>query len=370
MAAVFGRLGVTAFGGPAVHVAMMREELVGRRHWVDEQEFVDALGATAVLPGPGSTQVAMYLGRRRAGWVGLLVSAACFITPAVALVLAMAWAYVRYGHSPVGNGVLYGVRPVVVAIVALALARLLPTAVKGPVAGAVAAAGFALFLVGVDVLVVLAGAAVVMALWSNRKRLLRPPPPTAPPSLAVALAATGGRGPHRVPLESVFWKFLELGAVVFGGGYVLLAFLRRDLVSGLHWIGTGPLLAAVAAGQLTPGPVFTTATFIGYLIHGLSGALVASAAIFLPSFVMVAGLPSVIRRIRASHWLGAALDGLNAGAIGLLAGVAVSLGRQAVVDPPTALIGVATLAVLVRSRVNAAVLIVAGAAVGVVHVYA
>jgi chromate transporter len=368
--AVFSRLGVTAFGGPAVHVAMMRDELVGRRRWVDEQDFVDALGATAVLPGPGSTQVAMYLGRRRAGWVGLFLSGICFIAPALGLVLAMAWAYVRYGHSPVGSGVLYGIRPVVVAIVVVALGRLAPTAVKGPVEAAVAVAGFALFLVGADVLVVLGGAALVMALWTNRRRILRLPPASAPPSLAVALAASGGRSPHRVPLDSVFWKFLELGSVVFGGGYVLLAFLRRDLVSGLHWIGIGPLLAGVAAGQLTPGPVFTTAAFIGYLVHGPAGALVATAAIFLPSFVMVAGLPPAIRRIRGSRWLGAALDGLNAVAIGLLAGVAVTLGRQAVVDPPTALIGVATLAVLVWSRVNAAVLIVAGAAIGVVHVYA
>jgi chromate transporter len=377
VAAVSAKLGVLGFGGPAAHVALLRTEVVERRQWISDPEFVDLLGATSALPGPGSTQMVIAVGRRRAGWAGLLVAGTCFIAPATAIVLVLAWLYVSYGHLPAVGGVLYGVKPVVVAVIVMALCGLVAGAARTGAAPVVVAAGAAGgFLAGADPLVVLAVGAVALMVWRNAPRLgargsvagvVLPAVASSQGRGAGAVAARRTEAAAHVGLWPLVREFAKLGVIVFGSGYVLLAFLQRDLVHQLHWIGARQLLDAVAAGQVTPGPVFTTATFVGYLVRGVPGALLATLAIFLPSFVMVAVLVPVLPRLRRSSWASGALDGAGAAAVGLMAGVAVPLGRAAVVDPLTAVMAVVGLAALARFRVNTAWLVLAGAVVGVLH---
>jgi chromate transporter len=364
VAGVFLKLGAIAFGGPAVHVAMMHQETVVRRRWVEDQEFVDALGVTSVLPGPGSTQMSMVLGRHRAGWPGFVLGGVCFILPAFVIVLLVAVAYVHYGHSIVSGGLLYGVKPVVIAVVAQAVVALWRVAVTGPLAWLAAVGAVAGYFAGVDVLVLLVASAALLALVRNARRLRAGPALGVMPFSAIAVHAT------RVRTGSVFLEFLKLGAIVFGSGYVLLAFLQRDLVNGLHWLTTSKLLDAVAVGQLTPGPVFTTATFVGYLADGLAGAVVATAGIFLPSFLMVPIVAPLIGRLRRSPWTAAALDGVNAAAIGLMVAVGYVLATRAVIDPLTGTLAVAALVALVVFRVNSAWVVVVGAVIGVLHAVA
>jgi len=372
------KLGTIAFGGPAVHVAMLREETVRRRRWLQDAEFLDLFGAVSVLPGPSSTQLAIVLARRRAGWAGLLAGGVCFILPAMAIVLALAWAYVRYGSTPTGAGVLYGVGPVVIAVVVVAvweLARsaLVPhrehgwLAVAGLAAVGVAAAGG--YLAGLNVLVLLAASGLMVSLVSNWRRL-RPAARSLLPVLPVGLLATAAPARPQPGLAAVAGEFLKLGVVVFGSGYVLLAFLQRDLVGGLGWLDTRQVLDGVIAGQITPGPVFTTATFLGYLLGGVPAGIVATAAIFAPSFVMVAALEPLIGRIRSSPWAGAALDGITMAALGLMAGVTVDLGHTAITDPLTAVVALVALLVVLRWRPNTAWLVLAGAAIGIAHALA
>jgi len=369
------KLGTIAFGGPAVHVAMLREETVRRRRWLPDSEFLDLFGAVSVLPGPSSTQLAIVLARRRAGWPGLVVGGVCFVLPAMAIVLALAWAYVRYGSTPAGGGVLYGVGPVVIAVVAVAVWELTGSALRRhreqgrlAVAGmaAVGLAALAGYLASVNVLVILAAAGLVAALAGNRRRLRPGALLNALPVglLAAAVQARRQPGPSLVAVAA---EFLKLGVVVFGSGYALLAFLQRDLVTGLGWLSAREVLDAVVAGQVTPGPLFTTATFLGYLLGGLPAAIVATAAIFLPSFLMVAALEPLIGRVRRSRWAGAALDGVTVAALGLMAGVTIDLGRTAITDPLTAGIAVASLLVTLRLRPNPLWLVLAGAAIGVAH---
>jgi chromate transporter len=388
VALAFLRLGTIAFGGPAVHVAMMHDDMVTRRGWVDEEDFVDALGVTAILPGPGSTQLSMYLGRRRAGWRGLVLGGACFILPAMVLVTVLTWAYLRYGRTVAGTGLLYGIRPVVIAVLAQALVVLARTAVRGPLAALVGAGALAGLLLGVETFVLLAGAGLLVMVVRNRHRILGGAPtaliwPSMPmhhARLAAAgapgssgAAGTGATHVHHalhVRLGELALEFLKLGAVVFGSGYVLLAFLRHDLVGGLGWLGNNRLLDLVSIGQLTPGPVFTTATAIGYTLDGIPGALVATGAIFLPSFLLMALVSPWIPRIRRSPWLGGALDGVNAAAVGLMAAAGILLGRAAFVDALTVLLALGALVALVRFRANVALVVLAGGVVGLVHAYA
>jgi len=368
------KLGTIAFGGPAVHVAMLREETVRRRRWLPDGEFLDLFGAVSVLPGPSSTQLAIVLARRRAGWPGLVVGGVCFVLPAMAIVLALAWAYVRYGSTPAGGGVLYGVGPVVIAVVAVAVWELTGSALRRhreqgrlAVAGmaAVGLAALAGYLASVNVLVILAAAGLVAALAAGER--LRPGALLNALPVGLLAAAVQARRQPGPSLVAVAAEFLKLGVVVFGSGYALLAFLQRDLVTGLGWLSAREVLDAVVAGQVTPGPLFTTATFLGYLLGGLPAAIVATAAIFLPSFLMVAALEPLIGRVRRSRWAGAALDGVTVAALGLMAGVTIDLGRTAITDPLTAGIAVASLLVTLRLRPNPLWLVLAGAAIGVAH---
>jgi chromate transporter len=371
------RLGLTAFGGPAAHLAFMRSELVVRRGWVTEQELLDLIGGASLLPGPTSTEVALMLARRRKGWWAMLIAGACFILPSVVLVVALSWAYVHYGTTNAGAGILFGIKPVVVAIIANAVVGLARTAVKSWLLGAAAIAALAAYFLGVSPLLILLGAAAVVTLAANGDRWIRNAP-DALGSVPVLMASrhVGHRvGPApshlvKVSLWAVFLEFLKLGAIVFGSGYVLVTYLRGDLVLHGHWLTEAQLLATVAIGQVTPGPVFTTATSIGYVVGGLPGALIATVGIFLPSFVLVAALMPLLSRARRAKWSASALDGVNAGAVALMAGVTVQLGRASVLGWLTALVALVSLALLVRWRMNSTWLVVAGAVVGLVHAFA
>ncbi len=360
---VFLRLGVVAFGGPAAHIAMMREELVRRRRWVSDAQFIDLLGLTNLIPGPNSTEMAIHLGYLRAGAWGLVLGGVCFIVPAMLIVMALAWAYVRWGGLPVATGVLYGVKPVIIAIVLQAMWGLARTAVRGPLLAGAFVVAAALALAGVHELLVLFGAGGVAALVVPRRRAVAGAVAAlawaTPARVMAAAAAAGG-----VTLGTMTLVFLKIGAVLYGSGYVLLAFLRADFVERLGWLTDRQLLDAVAVGQVTPGPVFTTATFIGFLLAGWTGAVLATVAIFLPSFVFVAASRPLLPRLRGSRRAAAFLDGVNVAALGLMAAVTWQLGRAAVVDPLTAALALAAAVLLVRTRLNSVWLLAAGGALG------
>jgi chromate transporter len=381
VAILFVRLGFTAFGGPAAHIAIMRTEVVERRRWVSEDRFVDLIGITNLIPGPSSTELAIYLGYLRAGWPGLLVAGICFIGPSMLIVLALAWAYVTYGALPQVGWLFYGIQPVVVAIIAQAIWNLGPTIFKGVLVAAVALLVLVLYLLGVNVLMLLFGGAFFYAVlrlvehqWKSKQTLNSVLVPVglevgcfvwkaALPALGTGLLASS------VPfsLLILFLTFLKLGAVVYGSGYTLLAFLRIDLVQNLHWLTDKQLLDAVSIGQFTPGPVFTTVTFIGYLVGGIPGAGLATLGIFLPSFLLIALIHPVAARLRQATWTATLLDGVNAAALALMTGVLVQLGQHALSDVLTWVVGLVSFAILLRWKINSVWFILAGAAVGLLR---
>src|SRR5215475_10702303 len=288
LAWVFLRLGTIAFGGPAAHLAMMEEEVVRRRAWLSRDEFLDLLGATNLIPGPNSTEMAIHIGRRRAGWPGLLVAGSCFILPAALIVTALAWAYVRYGSLPQTDALLYGVKPVVIAIILQALWRLGRAALKTKSLALVGAVGILLNFLGVHELVILFGAGTAIGLGSMvAGRMRRGESLSLIPAAFLLRTALAAPATSSFGLWPLFFFFLKVGSVLFGSGYVLLAFLRADLVERWRWLTEPQLFDAITAGQVTPGPVFTTATFIGYVLGGLPGAIVATVGIFLPAFFFV-----------------------------------------------------------------------------------
>jgi chromate transporter len=362
LARLFLKLGILAFGGPAAHIAMMREEVVTRRRWMEDQEFLDLVGATNLIPGPNSTELAIHLGRIRAGWRGLVVAGACFIVPAALIVLLLAILYGRYGSTPEAARLLYGIIPVIVAVIAQALWGLLKTAVKGPLTAAVGAIALALYLLGVGEIPLLAAGAVVVLLAKVGLRTWRGTLSIAPLGLPLGLL----QAPVGFGLPGVFFSFLKIGSVLFGSGYVLLAFLRTEFIASGR-LTEQQLLDAVAVGQFTPGPVFTTATFIGYLLEGVPGAVLATVGIFLPAFVFVSLTGPLIPRLRRSPVMSNLLDGLNVTSLALMAGVTWQLGRNAIVDPFSALLAAVALFLLIRFKVNAAWLVIGGGALGLLY---
>jgi chromate transporter len=388
VAAVFLKLGTVAFGGPAAHIALMEEEFVRRRKWMTEQEFLDRLGAANLIPGPSSTEMAIYIGHTKRGWLGLIVAGCCFIIPAAILVCAIAAAYVRYGSLPQVGGVLYAIKPVVIAVVLQAFWKLKQSAVKTKWLGAIGVMSAVVLLLGVDNLLVLLCAGVLSAFPIFIERLRRRPMATSAGILALPLrskaiaaglawlkpriagtgflaAVAGAAVPFGI--GRLFLTFLKIGSVLFGSGYVLLAFLRSDFVTHLHWLTEKQLLDAVAVGQVTPGPVFTTATFIGYIAGGIPGAVVATIGIFLPGFLLVAVSGPLIPKIRRSAVAGALLDGVIVGSLALIGVVTWQLGRAALIDPLTIAIACVSAVLLFAFRLNAVWLIVAAAIVGAIH---
>lgn len=372
---LFLRLGLFSFGGPAVYIAMMRDEVVSRRRWVDDAHFLDLLGATNLIPGPNATEMAIHLGRGRAGWRGLVLGGLCFTTPAVLITLGFAWAYVRYGSTPEVSWLLYGVKPVIIGVVVQALWALGRTAVRGLLQPAVGIAALVLYMLGVNEIALLFGAAAFVMVARNLTRLagrtagaglLLPGLGAAKMALPLGAGAAAATAAS-VSLSQLFLTFLKIGSILYGSGYVLLAFLRADFVERLGWLTEKQLLDAVAAGQVTPGPVLSTATFIGYLLGSWQGALLATVAVFLPSFVFVTVSGPIIPHLRRWPWTGALLDGVNVAALALMAGVTWQLGRAAVVDPLTAVLAVLGAVMLVKFNVNSVWLVLLGGLTGLAY---
>jgi len=365
LALLFLRLGATAFGGPAAHIAIMEEEVVRRRRWLTRAEFIDMLGAANLIPGPNSTEMAIHIGHRRAGWPGLVVAGACFILPAAFLVAAIAWAYVRWGRLPEAAGLLAGVKPVVVAVVLQALVGFGRSAIRTVPLGIVAAAAALAAALGGDELAVLLGAGIAMGAVRLAARRKGTAAALLPPAALGALLPAAGAAAAGYTAAGLFLVFLKIGSVLYGSGYVLLAFLRSELVHRLGWLTEAQLLDAVAVGQVTPGPVFTTATFVGWVLGGATGATVATLGIFLPAFVFVAISGPLVPRIRASPVAGAFLDGVNVASLALMAVVTVELARAAVTGWATAALAAVSAVLLLRYRVSSTWLILGGAVLGV-----
>jgi chromate transporter len=364
-ALVFLKLGTIAFGGPAAHLAMMEEEFVRRRQWMTQAEFLDRLATANLIPGPSSTEVAIFVGQLKRGWRGLIVAGSCFIIPEAVIVTAIAWAYVRFGALPKAEGVLSAIKPAVVAIVIQALGKLARTGVRTPLLAVVAVLAAGLSFLGVSPVLVLVFAGLMsVAALAMKNRLLGVSVVGLPKVVAGAMAVAAVGTAFPVGLGRLFLSFLKVGSVVFGSGYVLLAFLQAEFVQRLHWLTDKQLIDAVAVGQFTPGPLFTTATFIGYVAAGWMGAVMATVGIFLPGFVLVAVSGPLIPRLRRSAVAAAALDGVVAGSLALIAVVAWQLGKASIVDRTTLVVFGASLIVLLRFRVNSAWLIAAAAVVG------
>jgi chromate transporter len=366
---LFLRLGGTAFGGPAAHIALMEDEVVRRRAWLSREEFLDLLAAANLIPGPNSTELAIHIGYRRAGWPGLLVAGVCFIVPAMLLVTLLAWTYVRFGALPSLAGVLVGIKPVIIAVVAQALWGFGKTACKSLPLGLLGVAALIASFVGVhELLVLLFAALIVLSVHFARHLQRQPGRSTAILPLGLSFAALAPASSlteaAQVGLAPLFFFFLKVGSVLFGSGYVLLAFLRADLVERWHWLSEAQLLDAIAVGQFTPGPVFTTATFIGYLLGGVPSALLATLGIFLPAFVFVAASAPFLPRLRRLPAAAAALDGLHVASLALMLNATWFLARSAITGWPTLALALLSLLLLVRFRINSAWLVLGGALLG------
>lgn len=366
--AVSLKLGLTAFGGPAAHIAMLHEEVVVRRKWLSDQHFLDLLGATNLIPGPNSTEMVLHTGYEQGRLRGMLIAGLCFILPASIITLAFAWLYQRYGANPAAGWLLYGVKPVVIAVIANAIWSLARTVAGRPWLLGLGAVVAGLALVGVNELALLFGAGglvMVIRRWSTIGR--RPTDLFLVPPIIPASMLPGAVISTTVEAYSawqLFLLFLRIGATLYGSGYVLIAFIQDDLVDRLGWLTEAQLIDAVAVGQFTPGPVSSTATFVGYLVGGWGGALLATVGIFLPAFVFVALSNPLLPRLRDSAWAAGFLDGVSVAAVGLMAAVAWTLGRASVIDPITAALAIGSLFGFVILRMNSVWLIAGGAAIG------
>jgi len=384
----FFRLGCIAFGGPAAHIALMRRELVQQRKWATDEEFVDMLGVTNLIPGPNSTELTMHLGAKRAGWAGLWLAGIAFVVPAVVIVTALAWAYVEYGETPAGEGIILGITPFILAVIIQAIWGLRTAALKGIETLAVGLAVIALALVGVGEIPLIFGAGIFLLLLSLGMRratgggasVLGPIRGRArggmtrrrPAFLPFLPGGTPWAGlfattPAAYSLLDLFLAFLKIGAVLYGSGYVLLSFMETEFVVNRAWLTEQQLVDAIAAGQFTPGPVFSTAAFAGYVIDGLPGALAASLGIFLPSFVFVTLTHPLVPRLRRSTWAAPFLDGVNVAALALMMVVTFKLAGEVLDGWYTITLFFIGAAVLIRFNPNSAWLVLAGIAAGLAH---
>lgn len=362
IAGLFLRLGITAFGGPAAHISVFHDEVVERRKWLTDQEFLDLLGATNLIPGPNSTEMAIHIGFVRAGWIGLVLAGTCFILPAMLIVIGLSWLYVQYGNLPQARWIMYGIQPVVIAIIIQALFGLGRKAIKGVLLALIGTLSLILYFLNFNpILVLLIGGVLALLAQQavhNRHHILG----IFPCFLSLNLIPLLSSQPYS--LWILFFTFLKIGAVLYGSGYVLFAFLYAEFVEKLGWLTQQQLIDAIAIGQVTPGPVFTSATFIGYILGGLSGAVIATVGIFLPSFIFVAMSNPLIPKIRNSPWAGSFLDGVNVASLGLMAGVTWLLGRGSFPDLITAAIGVISLVLLLKFKINSTWLILGGLLIG------
>jgi chromate transporter len=355
----FLKLGLTAFGGPAAHIGMFRDEFVRRRKWLTDEAFLDLLAATNLIPGPNSTEMAIHIGYLRAGWAGLIAGGLAFTLPAMLIVLVFAWLYVEYGSTPQASWLLYGVKPVMIAIILQALWELGRKAVKGKLTLVIGIICIVLYFLGINEVLLLFAGGLTLMLIQNRTRLHEAKPTILLPLLPALAAA-----PVSFSLSTLFLVFLKIGAILYGSGYVLVAFLRADLVERLGWLTGQQLIDAIAIGQITPGPLFTSATFIGYLLGGVPAALIATLGIFLPSYIFVVISNPIIPKLRRSTWLGSLLDGVIAASMSLMAAVTFQLGLASLIDLPTLVIFGLSAVLLIRYKVNTTWLIIGGALIG------
>lgn len=363
IAFLFLKLGTISFGGPAAHIALMEEEFVRRRRWLTHEEFLDLLSAANLIPGPNSTEMAIHIGHRQAGWKGLVTAGVCFITPAVLLTALIGQIYLSYGSLPAVQRILYGVKPVILAVIAQAVWMLGRSTLKTPFPIALAALAFIANFAGWNELAVIGLAGAAGLLFVRGRRRPRSDMAFLLPTKSLAAAALGAAAAVSFSLDRLFFFFLKVGSVLFGSGYVLLAFLRTDLVDRWGWLTEAQLLDAVAVGQFTPGPVFSTATFIGYILGGGAGAAAATAGIFLPAFFFVAVSAPFIPRLRRSARASGLLDGLNAASLAVMAVTACVFARSTLTDL-TSLAAVALSFALLRMKINSAWLVLTGGAVG------
>ena len=372
IAALFFKLGVIGFGGPAAHIALMEDEVVEKRAWLSRERFLDLVGVTSIIPGPNSTEMAIHLGFLRGGWLGLLLAGGCFIFPAVTLTTILAWAYMTYGAIPEVAHLLYGIKPAVLAVILGALWRLGQKAVKG---WRLSFLGLAVMLVALTQfsgVLALIGGGIIGMFWlkmtrpRDRGHMAVIAPVAGAGTGLTMLASQGAAAASGPTLWALGLFFLKIGAILYGSGYLLIAFLEEELVHGYAWLTQEQLLEAIAIGQFTPGPVLSTAAFIGYIVSGgkLSWALVAAGAIFLPSFIFVAALNPLLPRLRESEWVASFLDAVNVCAVGLMAAVTIELGYLTLDSiPKMAIAGIASILILWRN-VGAVWLVVGGAVAG------
>ena len=365
VARLFLKLGVIGFGGPAAHIAMMKDEVVNRRQWMDEQHFLDLVGATNLIPGPNSTEMTMHIGRERAGWKGLILAGVCFILPAVLITALFAWLYKQYGQLPEVQPYIYGIKPAIIAIILAAVVPLAKRSLKSMELGMLGIATLILSLMGVNEIIVMFGAGFLfMALAALRGTT------TLKSGIhgifPLTLLQVSGASVATVSTVGLFWIFLKIGAILYGSGYVLFAFLDAELVAG-GLLTRLQLVDAIAVGQFTPGPVFSSVTFIGYQIHGWSGALVSTIGIFLPSFVFVALLNPLVNKMRNSRLFSAFLDAVNVASVAIIAAICYQMGRESIIDWRTTLIGIVSITlVLVLKKTNSALVVIGGALLGYV----
>lgn len=356
VALLFFKLGSIAFGGPAAHIAMMEDEVVKIRKWMTHQHFLDLVGATNLIPGPNSTEMTMHCGHERAGWKGLIVAGACFVFPAVVITMVFAWLYQQYGQLPKVEPFIYGIKPAVIAIILGAVYRLGKKALKNVELGILGALTLTACLLGVHEIVALFACGFLGVVWyfiRNSKNNLN----SFTPLILLQVTASAST-------LKILWIFFKVGALLYGSGYVLFAYLDAELVStGL--LTRQELIDAVAVGQFTPGPVLSTATFIGWQLGGFSGAMAATLGIFLPSFIFVAILNPLIPKMRKLKSIAAFLDAVNMAAVAVIVAVCVEMGKDTLTDWRTILIAVLSLiAVFVFKKMNSAFIVIGGALAG------
>lgn len=368
IAVVFLKLGITAFGGPAAHVAMMDEEIVKKRKWLDRENFLDLYGATNLIPGPNSTELAIHLGYERGGLLGLIIAGVSFIFPAMLIVMSLAAVYVAYGSLPEISGIMYGIKPVIIAVILQALIRLGKSALKNKSSIVLFLMVISLSYFGYNEIFLLFLSGLIMMLIVNRNKFRKFNFSLYIPMVSVSLSAYTVKNyiDNSMSLSSIFLTFLKIGSVLYGSGYVLLAFLETYFVEDFGVITTQQLLDAISIGQFTPGPVFTTATFIGYLINGVPGAVAATVGIFLPAFVLVGILNKILPKLRSSSWISGILDGVNVASLGLMAVVSLKLGTAAIVDLPTLILAILSIFVVFKYNVNSAWIVLAGGIIGLI----
>ncbi|UGU14848.1 chromate efflux transporter [Sinomicrobium kalidii] len=363
VARLFFKLGLIAFGGPAAHIAMMEEEVVSKRQWMSRQHFLDLVGATNLIPGPNSTEMTMHCGYERAGWKGLFVAGGCFIFPAVVFTAVLAWFYVEYGKIPAVEPFLYGIKPAVLAIILGAVYKLGKKALKNLQLGIIGLLTIAVSFLGVNEVTAILGAGLSGMLWFGW--LQREKDGKLSSFLPLLLLNAGSVAAKTISNSKLFFVFLKIGAVLFGSGYVLVAYLDGELVEKLEWLTKQELLDAIAIGQFTPGPVLSTATFIGYQVNGFWGAIAATAGIFLPSFFFVLLLNPIIPKLRQSRLARGFLDAVNIGAVGIMMAVTFRLGQEILMDWKTWSIALISIAITLGvKKVNAMWLVLGGALLG------